>query len=293
MSNRLNSYNGQPLPGLTNSNIELDSKRLSDSSDNSDVISHSYAPTKCDAIVKENARIDVINGDGKKVNGTNGANGTQLHGEHDLDNDHSHLLFEKKSNRLNQYYNQLNTMNGYGSHTNGTPILNQKSSNTKNNNSFSSQNANNNNSCVDLNGAKQDAYKNANGINGVNGGNGVNGISCDNGITNGHNGVNTKGNGVNSTNGVSNLSGHNQIGLPCSSPPPPPQRNVAPPPPPNSNGNGNSRKSYIITNGNGALLTNGNGPPLLTNGKSIEETVLIDGRKGRCALCAFLIACFP
>lgn len=197
--------------------------------DELDIMSHNYeydASPKCDPPIKEPA----LNGLASKPNGNGG-----LHTELNETDNHSYRLFEQKSNRLNQFYNQLNSINGYG-HTNAMANANQKTSLTKNNNSYGSPNNNvaNNNDVIC---AKLDAL------------------------------MSPPPNGVNVVNGGASLNSYNQNGLPSS--PPPPPRNVVSP-------KANSRKSYIITNGNAALLPNGQG---LDSGISAEK------RKGKRAMC--------
>lgn len=179
-------------------------------------------------------------------NANNGSNGFQID-PNETDNNHSYQLFEKQSNQLNQFYNQLNSVNGYG-HSNPMPIDNQNNNITKENNTYNNQNINNANN--DVIGSKSVGHA-------VNGSNTVNGV---------HN--------VNSS-----LNSYNQNGLPTAPPTPPPKNVISP------KINGNSRKSYIITNGNAALLPN-------TNGKDSKTSV--EAKKGKCFVCIYYIVmpCF-
>lgn len=267
--------NGQSLAGagLPRQNGERDTKcdaMIDDDTDDVDAIGKNYAPPNCDATSRENVRVDVINGGAAyEKNGNNGHNGHHGLNGHPIDVNEmdSHRMFEKKSNQLNKYYNQLNAMNGY-THTNGPPLLNQINNNNNNNNaknnhiSYGGQNCNNTNiGRNESNGVKCDAYQNANGLGATNGTSGPNGC----------------------LNGVNGLNGHNQLGLPSSPPsftPPLLHRKpVLPLPPtaPNGSCNGNSRKSYIITNGHGAQLA---------NGKCSDESATVESRKGRFILAA-------
>lgn len=222
--------NEQSLSGSTSHSSDRESTCSSDVVDELDIMSHNYnydALPNCDVPIKETVINSLIN----KTNSNNG-----LHNDLNETDNHSYRLFEQKSNRLNQFYNQLNSINGYG-HTNAMAISNQKTILTKNNNSYGS--SNNNVANNDMICAKLDAL------------------------------MSPPSNGLNS---VTDLNSYNQNGLP-SSPPPLPSKGIISPKA--TAMNGNSRKSYIITNGNAALLPNGQG---MDSGVSAEK------RKGTYAM---------
>lgn len=235
--------NGQSIPSaeLSRPNDEQATKyeaTMNEKETNDDVNATLHTPASCDTNSSEQIRIDVINGEvAYEMNGNKGLNVNNEHliDTHEID---LHRMFEKKTNQMNEYFNNRN---GYAyMPTNGIPIPAQtRINNTKNNQIlYVSQNGANNiaGDNIELN----EAHKNINGNRLLNGAN----------ISSGYE------NGMNN----SNTNAYNQLGLPSSPPPPalpmPPlqRRPIQPLPPPITNGH--SQKSHANVNGTTAVLGN-------------------------------------
>lgn len=228
-----------------------------------DVVDHgTVGTTDCDIIAaRENIRIDVINGGvAYEKNGhSSSTSNVKTFDVHQID---SHRLFEQKSNQLNQFYNQIN--NNHSNCSNGMPT---HPNNTKNNNNQSScenQNGLNVKNVSDrqqLNDVTCDVYRSVNG-------NGVAAVTTTTTTATSMNGSDKI-----PVNGTADVNTYNQIGLPASPPsiaPPLPMKKPLPPlPPPVPSSH--SRKSYVITNGNPTVLTNGKATDVESN----------DTRKGK------------